>query len=116
MELINIINKLKSKKYNIYILSDNNKEAFEYYKNHDLFENINGWILSCEYNTLKEDGILFDILLNQFNLNANECYFIDDNFININEARKHGIKGYLFNEKDNINQLYDNMRNNNINI
>lgn len=115
-ELIRLINKLKKNNYRIYILSDNNKESFQYYKNHELFKNIDEWILSCEYNTCKCDGKLFDILIKKFNLNPRECYFIDDNIDNINESIKHGIKGYVFNEKDSINNLYNAMKNNGIDI
>lgn len=115
-ELISIIKKLKKNNYNVYILSDNNSECYEYYKKNDLFKDIDGWVLSCEYNTKKKDGILFDILINKFSLNPYECYFIDDRESNIDEAKKHGIRGYLFNEKNDIIKLYDDMRNNHINI
>ena len=95
---------------------DNNKECFKYYKRNKLFKNIDGWILSCDYNTLKKYRILFDILINKFSLNPYECYFIDDKMSNIVEAAKHGIKGYIFSEKNDISQLYNDMRNNKINI
>lgn len=113
-ELLELISKLKLNNYNVYILSDNNKEAIEYYESNNLFDSIDGYIISYEYNKLKRDGILFDILLNKYNLNPNECYFIDDLEININEAKKHGIKGYLYN--NDINDLYDDMVNNGIDI
>ena len=113
-ELLELISKLKLNNYNVYILSDNNKEAIEYYESNNLFDSIDGYIISYEYNKLKRDGILFDILLNKYNLNPNECYFIYDLEININEAKKHGIKGYLYN--NDINDLYDDMVNNGIDI
>ena len=113
-ELLELRSKLKLNNYNVYILSDNNKEAIEYYESNNLFDSIDGYIISYEYNKLKRDGILFDILLNKYNLNPNECYFIDDLEININEAKKHGIKGYLYN--NDINDLYDDMVNNGIDI
>lgn len=116
IRLIDCINRLKSNGYNIYILSDNNKECFEHYKNQSDFKNIDGWILSCDYHTSKKDGKLFDILIDSFGLNPNECYYIDNNINNIEEANKHGINGYLFNAKEDINKLYNDMRNNNINI
>ena len=112
-ELLNIIDKLKMNNYNVYILSDNNKEAFEYYMSNNLFNNIDGYVISYEYKTLKRDGKLFDILLNKYNLKGNECYFIDDSLININEAKKHGINCYLYNNND---DLYKNMISNGINI
>lgn len=114
-KLIELISKLKNNNYNVYILSDNNIESYNYYKNHELFKNIDGWVISSLYGTCKKDGALFDILLIKYNLNSNECYFIDDNIINIEEAKKHGIKGYLFNEDD-IDDLYIDMRKNKINI
>ena len=112
IELINIINKLKENNYKIYILSDNSKESYKYYKNNLLFKNIDGWIISCEYNTTKKDGILFDILLEKYNLNPKNCYIIDDKNRNIEEAKKHGIIGYHFN--NNIEHLCNDMKNNNI--
>lgn len=116
MRLINCINKLKSNGYNIYILSDNNNECFEYYKKSTIFKDIDGWTLSCVYHISKSDGNLFDIFIKNFNLNPSECYFIDDKLSNIEEAKKHGIKGSIFNNGEDINKLYSDMRNNKINI
>ncbi len=114
--LINCISKLKSNGYNIYIISNNNRECFEYYKNSSIFKYIDGWTLSCDYNTVKSEGLLFDIFIKNFNLNPNECYFIDDKISNIEEAKKHGISGSTFNTNDDISKLYNDMRNNGINI
>ncbi len=114
MSLIDMINKLKQNNYNVYILSDNNKEVYEYYKNYELFNNIDGWVLSCEYGTIKREGKLFDIFLNKFNLKASECYFIDDNIVNIKEALKHGITCYNYN--NDTDELLKDMRKKNINI
>ena len=113
--LIELIGKLKCNNYRVYILSDNNKEAFNYYKN-TILKNVDGFIISCYYNTLKKEGKLFSILLDKYNLSSSECYFIDNNIINIDIASKYGIKGYLFNELDDINKLYIDMNNNSINI
>lgn len=55
-ELIDMIDKLKINNYNVYILSDNNKEAIEYYKSNNLFDNVDGYVISYEYNKLKKDG------------------------------------------------------------
>lgn len=116
MRLIDCINKLKINGYNVYILSDNNKECFEYYKKQSIFKNIDGWILSCDYHTTKKDGLLFDVIIQEFSLNPKECYFIDDKLTNIEEAKKRGIVGIVFNFSEDINKLYSDMRNNGINI
>ena len=114
--LIDCIKKLKINGYKIYILSDNNKECYEYYKNNNIFKDIDGWVLSCEYHTLKSDGKLFDIIIDKYNLNPSECYFVDDKEILVDEAKSHGISGSIFSTNDDINKLYNDMRNNNINI
>ena len=100
MDFIYLISILKNNGYNVYILSDNNMEAYNYYKNNDLFKNIDGWVLSCEYGCLKKDGVLFEILIDKFNLKSDECYFIDDRKINIDMALKYGIKGFVFGDVD----------------
>ena len=115
-ELIELIKILKNNNYKVYILSDNNKESDSYYRKLELFNNIDGWILSCNYQKLKKDGLLFEILLNKYNLNPSECYFIDNTKENILIAYKYGIKGYLFNENDDINNLYNDMYNNEIKL
>ena len=115
-ELIELIKILKNNNYKVYILSDNNKESDSYYRKLELFNNIDGWILSCNYQKLKKDGLLFEILINKYNLNPSECYFIDNTKENILIAYKYGIKGYLFNENDDINNLYNDMLNNEIKL
>ncbi len=112
-DLINIIKQLKDN-YKIYILSDNNKEAIDYYKNKLNF--IDGMVVSCDYQTLKKDGKLFEILLDKYNLNPSECYFIDDRLDNIEAGKKLGIKGFLFDENKNINLLYEDMIKNGIHV
>ena len=116
MRLIKCIHQLKKNGYNVYILSDNNKECIEYYKNSSTFKDIDGWSLSCDYHTTKGEGHLFDVFINEFNLNPSECYFIDDELNNIEEAKKHGINGSIFTTSDDIDKLYDEMRNIGINI
>ena len=44
MDLIDLIKQLKENNYNIYILSDNNKEAYNYWKVLPIFKNIDGKI------------------------------------------------------------------------
>ena len=56
--LINLIKELK-KKNKVYILSDNNKDASLYYKN--ILKDLDGYVFSYEYKTIKKDGKLFDI-------------------------------------------------------
>lgn len=116
IDLIDLINKLKNNNYKIYILSDNNLEAFNYYKNNELFNMVDGWVVSCDYNSTKSDGKLFKILLDKYKLKPEECYFIDDKQSNIDIAFKYNIIGYKYDENSDIMKLYKDMRDNNIKI
>ena len=95
--LINLIKELK-KNNRVYILSDNNKAASLYYKK--LLNNLDGYVFSYEYKTIKKDGKLFDILLNKYNLDPKDCYFVDDTEENILVANSRGINGILYKQND----------------
>ena len=110
MDLVNLINRLKENGYTIYVISEINSKTLEYYKKLDTFKNIDFFLGSCEYHALKKDGTLFDIFIEKYNVNPSECYFIDDKEINVSEARKRNITGFIFDENKDISLLYDDMR------
>ena len=110
MDLVNLINRLKENGYTIYVISEINSQTLEYYKKLDAFKNIDFFLGSCEYHALKKDGTLFDIFIEKYNVTPSECYFIDDKEINVSEARKRDIVGFVFDENKDISLLYDDMR------
>ena len=109
--LIDLIKELK-KNNRVYILSDNNKDASNYYKTIDGLDNLDGYVFSYEYKTIKKDGKLFDILLDKYNLNPKDCYFIDDTKENILVANSKGINGILY--KNNDEEIINYFKENNI--
>lgn len=100
--LINLIKELKKNNNKIYILSDNNKEASNYYKAIEGLNNLDGYVFSYEYGTIKKDGKLFDIFLKKYNLDPKTCYFIDDTIENIEVAKSKGINGILYEDDSKI--------------
>lgn len=78
-DIIEIINILKENKYKIYILSNNNKETYNFLIHQDIFKNIDGWIISCNYHICKPEKEIYNILLEKHHLKNSECFFIDDN-------------------------------------
>ena len=107
MDLISLIKKLKEKGYKICILSDNIKEVYNYCKSSLVFSDVDIWVVSCEYNCIKEDKKLFNILFDKYHINPKESYFIDDKEININIGLSFGMKGFVFN--DDANELVKDM-------
>ena len=111
-EMIELMNKLKHNNYKIFILSNNNKEAYEYLKQLPIFKFIDGWIVSCDYHIVKPNKEIYKKLFETFNIKSEECFFIDDNRKNIEVGEILGMKGFIFN--NNIDELINNMKQNNI--
>ena len=98
--LLNLIKELKNNNNKVYILSDNNKDASIYYKS--VLNDLDGYIFSYEYKTIKKDGKLFDILLEKYDLDPKTCYFIDDTIENIKVAESKGMNGILYEDDNKI--------------
>lgn len=113
LELIDLIKKLTHNNYKVYVLSDNNLWTAKFCSNNNpLFGDVDGWVISCDYHELKWDGKLFQILFDKYNLIPEESYFIDDNPVNMDISYRYNMKWYIFNESEDISNLYDDMRSN----
>ncbi|MBQ7040295.1 MAG: HAD family phosphatase [Clostridia bacterium] len=62
----------------------------------ELLAQFDGLVFSGPLGMVKPKKEIFEYLLNENNLIADECLFIDDSRINIDGAKKVGIHGYLF--------------------
>lgn len=62
----------------------------------ELLDNFDGIVLSGTIRKTKPNKDIFVHLLKEFNLNSNECLFIDDSPVNIRGAKVVGIEGYIF--------------------
>ena len=104
---IQILNKVKEKGYKIYILSNFPKELFEQasiihnYKE-NLLNKFDGQILSSDIGSIKPEPEIYNALLETYNLNPEECLFIDDKEINIIAGEKLGIDGIVCKDHDQL--------------
>lgn len=115
--IINLINKLKENNYKVYVLSNNNKSAINYLKKCEEVKNIDGWVVSYEYKLVKPDEEFFKVLFNKFNLNPEECFFVDDKEKNINAGKKIGMNGHVLDYENNgVNKLIDDLKLNGVDI
>ena len=91
---------IKSQGGKLYLLSNISKGFAEnYHKNvwvGELLSLFDGLVFSGPLGIVKPDAKIFNYLLDTYNLNADECIFIDDSPKNVLGAEKVGIKGYLF--------------------
>lgn len=109
-DMIKLMNRL-SEMYNIYILSNNNNEVKEYIMNKEEFKCVKGFVVSCDYHTLKPDSSIYNILFDNYNINPEESYFIDDKKENIETSRRLGMRGTILNyENDGVKKLLEDLR------
>lgn len=91
-------------KYNIYLLSNTNEahrlqfdEIFNKILGEGVFyELFDAAYYSYEMGEIKPSAAIYQRLLIESELKAKECFFIDDNEMNIASARKLGIEGWCF--------------------
>jgi len=86
-----LIDSLKSK-YRLFGLSNWSAETFPLiFDRYPFFQDLEGIVLSGLEKIIKPDKGLYEILLNRYSLQANECLFIDDNRNNILAAKELGF-------------------------
>lgn len=109
LDMLEYISELKGKGFNAYLLS-NVAPIFQTYKdNYGFTKLLDGMVLSGELMMSKPGDAIYLHLLDEFNLDANTCLFIDDSFANIMAADKLGFYTYHYN--GNLNRFKDFMNN-----
>ena len=98
---IPVIDDLKARGYRVLYLSNfsehvmsSNREAL------DFVPHMDGGIFSCDVNVIKPAADIYLKLIEKYDLKPEECIFIDDHKDNIAMARKCGMKGIVFRDRD----------------
>ena len=72
-----------------------NEYTFNKVKASNLFNIVDGYVLSYKVHQVKPYVSIYKTLINKYNLKVSECLFIDDNENNINTANSLGMIGRL---------------------
>ena len=84
-------------------------QTYEYFKNDEFFKLCTGIVISAQEHIKKPDEKVYRLLLDRYNLKAEECLFIDDDDSgkNYETANKIGIKGrrIIPNEAEDVKKL-----------
>lgn len=92
-----VILELKSKRYEIFGLTNWSMETFPEAREHfGILQMIDRYVVSGAEGYVKPDPRLFQTLLDRYQLCAEDCTFIDDNPDNVTAARKLGMQGIVF--------------------
>ena len=86
--------------YRTYLCSNTSDEIYDYFDAIPALKLMDGILASCDYGVTKPDARLYEALYARFDLLPQECFFIDDMMRNIEGARKTGMIGHCFADKD----------------
>lgn len=90
---VEVLRKLEHSKYNLFGLTNWSAETFPYaLENYDFFKIFEGKIVvSGTEKLIKPDPAIWEVLLNRYQIKAEESVFIDDNSKNIEVAKSLGF-------------------------
>ena len=101
---------LKNKGLKVYVLSNFSEKIWrECADALEFFEYTDGGIISYKEHLIKPDRAIYQLLLQRYDLNSNECVFIDDLEENIKAARELGINGIVFKNFEQAKEELNNM-------
>lgn len=108
-DIVEIAKILKNNGYDLFVLSNMANQTYEYFKNDEFFGLCTGIVISAQEHIKKPDEKVYKLLLDRYNLNAEECLFIDDDDSgkNYETANRIGIKGrrIIPNKADDVKRL-----------
>lgn len=91
--VIALMKKLKDNGYQIYLLSNINKHTHDSIRSSELFSLVDGYVFSYLEHKVKPYESIYLELLSRYQLDPNECLFIDDKKENVITANSLGILG-----------------------
>ena len=93
------------KRYPIYILSNFQAVPFAKLREmHPFLYQADGTIVSAHHQLMKPEPEIYELILSRYQLNPNECVFIDDLKANIIAAEEAGINGIQFKSTDQVKE------------
>lgn len=98
-----LIAELNQQGYKLYILSNMTKHFIKREYKFPFLDYFDGIVYSAPIKMVKPNPEIYQYLLDKYNLNANECLFVDDMKTNLTAAARFGIHTFLFN--DNVDEL-----------
>lgn len=95
-----LVKQLKSKGYGIYLLSNASSDFHLHRSEIPALSLFDGVLISADHKLLKPEKEIYEALYKEFNLNPEECFFIDDVEKNIDGAAKTGMSGHCYSHGD----------------
>ena len=95
------IKELKSRGYQVLVLSNFPKKVYDLFQDEMTFLNeVDGGILSYRDKVIKPDKEIYTLLMERYDLIPQECVFLDDLEVNLKTAKELGMHTILFQTKE----------------
>lgn len=95
--MLELILELKSKGVGVYGLTNWPAETFtEARRRFKTLASIDNYVVSSSVKLAKPEQAIYELLLRKYDLNPQECVFIDDRIDNVNAAKALGMSGIVF--------------------
>ena len=91
-----LVREIKSLGYGVYLCSNATSTLHEYFHRIPGSECFDGKIVSADVKLMKPQHEIYELLFETFSLRPEECFFIDDNLLNIDGAYAVGMPGAVF--------------------
>ncbi|GAB5518008.1 MAG: HAD-IA family hydrolase [Rhodothermales bacterium] len=95
-DTVQIMEDLVAREVPLYALTNWAADTFEYVKDYPFFRHFEGILVSGREGLKKPDPKIYELLLDRYDLAAEDCAFIDDSERNIVAAEKLDIHGICF--------------------
>lgn len=106
-DTVKFYNEVYEQGYDIYLLTNFSKDGYEYISNKfDFFKKAKGAVVSSHLKIAKPDIRIYQYLLETYNLNPDECIFIDDSVANIKAAKELGIHGIVYTDIESLRNIF----------
>lgn len=88
---------VKEKGYHLYVLSNASSSFYDYFpKEFAPLSYFDGVVVSCDIHKIKPDRAIYEYMLEKYELNPKECFFLDDRPENVEGAIALGMSGAMF--------------------
>lgn len=91
-----LVRRLKSAGYGIYLLSNASRAQHEYWPRYEISRCFDGKLISCDVKIVKPCRKIYKLFTQRFGLKPEECLFIDDSHANVAGAVACGWQGIVF--------------------
>lgn len=91
-----LVRELKELGCGVYLLSNATLRQPEYFDRLPVSRYMDGRMVSAFHQLLKPQHEIFEAMLREFGLRAEECFFVDDSVANVEGAYCAGIAGAVF--------------------